>query len=193
MTPERWAKIERLYYAALEQDAEQRAIFLKNACAGDDNLRQEVESLLHYRDQGGDFIEIPAAAGLNAQLSAVASAVRRLHEPPVSGRFVGHSFGPYEVTTLIAAGGMGEVYRAVDRRLDRTVAIKILPEHLAADPERRERFGREAKIVSTLNHPHICALYDVGVEHGVSYLVMEYVDGRGRQTIRQSGQECVGK
>jgi serine/threonine protein kinase len=177
MTPERWAQVERLYHAALEQDVEQRAAFLQEACADDEELRQEVESLLHYGDQGGDFIEVPAAAGLNAQLFAVASAVRRLHEPPVPGRFVGRRFGPYEVTTLIAAGGMGEVYRAVDKRLDRTVAIKILPEHLAADPERRERFGREAKIVSTLTHPHICALYDVGVEDGAPYLVMEYVDG----------------
>jgi serine/threonine protein kinase len=187
MTPERWAEIERLYHAALEQDAEQRPAFLNDACAGDDDLRREVESLLHYRNEGGDFIEIPAAAGLTAQLSAVASAVRRLHEPPVPGRFVGRSFGPYQVTTLIAAGGMGEVYQAVDRRLERTVAIKILPEHLAADPERRERFGREAKIVSALSHPHICALYDVGVENGVPYLVMEYVDGETLESRIQRG------
>ena len=178
MTPERWAEVERLYHGAVERDAEQRAVFLKDACAGDEDLRQEVESLLHYRNQGGDFIEIPTPSGLTAQLSAVATAVRRLHEPPVRGRFVGRRFGPYEVTTLIAAGGMGEVYRAVDSRLERTVAIKILPEHLAADPERRERFGREARIVSTLNHPHICTLYDIGVQDGVPYLVMEYVDGQ---------------
>jgi serine/threonine protein kinase/Tol biopolymer transport system component len=187
MTPERWAEIERVYHAVLEQDAEQRSVFLKDACAGDDDLRQEVESLLHYGNQGGDFVEIPATAGLNAQLSAVARAVRRLDEPPVPGRLVGRSFGPYEVTTLIAAGGMGEVYRAVDRRLERTVAIKILPEHLAADPERRERFGREAKIVSTFSHPHICALYDVGVENGVPYLVMEYVDGETLESRIQRG------
>jgi eukaryotic-like serine/threonine-protein kinase len=187
MTPERWAEIERLYHAALEQDVEQRAVFLEDACAGDHDLRQEVESLLHYRNHAGDFIEIPAAAGLSAQLSAITSAVRRLHEPPVPGRFIGRSFGPYEITTLIAAGGMGEVYRAVDKRLERTVAIKILPEHLAADPERRERFGREAKIVSALSHPHICALYDVGVENGVPYLVMEYVDGETLESRIQRG------
>jgi serine/threonine protein kinase len=187
MTPERWVEIERLYHAVLEQDADRRDAFLRDACAGDDRLREEVESLLHYGGKAGDFLAAPAAAGLTAQLAAVASAVRRLHEPPAPGRFIGRSFGPYEVTTLIAAGGMGEVYRAVDRRLDRTVAIKILPEHLAADPERRERFGREAKIVSTLNHPHICALYDIGVQDGVPYLVMEYVDGETLEARIQRG------
>jgi eukaryotic-like serine/threonine-protein kinase len=179
MTPERWATIERLYHAALEHDADRRETLLREACAGDDHLREEVESLLRYGDkaQAGDFPRTSEAAGLTAQLSAVASVVRRLHEPPAPGGFVGRSFGPYEATTLIAAGGMGEVYRAADRRLDRTVAIKILPEHLAADPERRERFGREARIVGTLNHPHICSLYDIGVQDGVPYLVMEFVDG----------------
>ena len=187
MTPERWAEIERLYHAVLEQDADKRDAFLTDACADDDRLREEVESLLRYGDKAGDFLGSPETAELTVQLSSVANAVRRLHEPHVPGRFIGHSFGPYEVTTLIAAGGMGEVYRAVDRRLDRTVAVKILPEHLAADPERRERFGREAKIVSTLTHPHICALYDVGVQDGVPFLVMEYIDG---ETLEARIQRC---
>jgi len=187
MTPERWAKIERVYHAVLEQDADQRDAFLTGACADDDSLREEVESLLHYGRSAGDVPGTLETAGLTAQLASVASAVRQLHEPPVPGRFVGRTLGPYEVTTLIAAGGMGEVYRAVDRRLDRTVAVKILPEHLAADPERRERFGREAKIVSTLNHPHICALYDIGVQDGLPYLVMEYVDGETLEARMQRG------
>ena len=93
----------------------------------------------------------------------------------------GTRLGPYEVTALIGAGGMGEVYRATDTRLDRTVAIKVLPEHLADDPQRRERFEREAKAVSSLNHPHICTLHDVGEQDGVRYLVMEYVEGETLQ------------
>jgi len=76
----------------------------------------------------------------------------------------GTKLGPYQITDQIGAGGMGEVYRATDTRLDRTVAIKVLPEHLADDPQRRERFEREAKAVSSLNHPHICTLYDVGAD-----------------------------
>ncbi len=89
----------------------------------------------------------------------------------------GTRLGPYEIAAQIGAGGMGEVYRATDTRLDRTVAIKVLPEHLADDPQRRERFEREAKAVSSLNHPHICTLFDVGEQDGVHYLVMELVEG----------------
>ena len=85
--------------------------------------------------------------------------------------------GPYQIKDKLGAGGMGEVYRATDTRLDRTVAIKVLPAHFATDPARRDRFEREARIVSSLNHPHICTLYDVGEQEGVYYLVMELVDG----------------
>src|SRR5262250_1938708 len=85
--------------------------------------------------------------------------------------------GPYEVLSPLGAGGMGEVYRARDTRLERTVAIKILPDHLSADPVRKQRFEREAKTISGLNHPHICVLYDVGQQDGIDYLVMECLEG----------------
>ena len=90
---------------------------------------------------------------------------------------LGTRLGPYQIVDRIGAGGMGEVYRATDTRLDRSVAIKVLPEDLAADPERRGRFEREAKAVSSLNHPHICTLHDVGEQDGAYYLVMEVVEG----------------
>ncbi|HEX7252359.1 MAG TPA: protein kinase [Thermoanaerobaculia bacterium] len=89
----------------------------------------------------------------------------------------GTRLGPYEIVSPIGAGGMGEVYRARDTRLERTVAIKVLPEHLSASAELRQRFEREAKTISQLSHPHICALYDVGNHEGVEYLVMEYLEG----------------
>ena len=89
----------------------------------------------------------------------------------------GTQLGPYEITTALGAGGMGEVYRARDTRLDRTVAIKILPQHLSDDPVRKQRFEREAKAISSLSHPHICRLYDVGHQDGIAYLVMEYLEG----------------
>jgi Tol biopolymer transport system component len=89
----------------------------------------------------------------------------------------GTKLGPYEITGAIGAGGMGEVYRARDTRLDRTVAIKVLPAHLAETPEAKQRFEREARAVSALNHPHICALYDVGSQDGTEFLVMEYLEG----------------
>src|SRR2546423_4762896 len=89
----------------------------------------------------------------------------------------GTRLGPYEILALIGAGGMGEVYRARDTRLDRSVAIKVLPAALALDPQFRARFDREAKAISALDHPHICALYDVGEQDGTSFLVMQYLEG----------------
>jgi serine/threonine protein kinase len=89
----------------------------------------------------------------------------------------GTRLGPYEIVAAIGVGGMGEVYRARDTRLDRTVAVKVLPSHLSASPEVRQRFEREAKTISSLSHPHICALYDVGNQDGVEFLVMEYLEG----------------
>src|SRR5213078_3029122 len=89
----------------------------------------------------------------------------------------GSRLGPYEVLSPLGAGGMGEVYKAKDTRLDRTVAVKVLPQHLSENSDVRQRFEREAKTISSLSHPHICALYDVGNQDGVEYLVMEYLEG----------------
>ena len=89
----------------------------------------------------------------------------------------GTRLGPYEILAPIGAGGMGEVYKARDSRLERTVAIKVLPEHLAESAERKERFEREAKAISQLNHPHICTLHDIGNQDGIDFLVMEYIVG----------------
>src|SRR6266550_2889787 len=89
----------------------------------------------------------------------------------------GTKLGPYEILAPLGAGGMGEVYRARDTRLDRTVAIKVLASHLSSSPELKQRFEREAKSISALNHPHICSLYDVGSQDGIDYLVMEFLEG----------------
>jgi serine/threonine protein kinase len=89
----------------------------------------------------------------------------------------GTRLGPYEIQTPLGAGGMGEVYKARDTRLDRTVAIKVLPEHVATDPDLKQRFEREAKTISSLNHPHICTIHDVGSQDGIDFLVMEHLEG----------------
>src|ERR1700731_2329237 len=89
----------------------------------------------------------------------------------------GSRLGPYEVLSPLGAGGMGEVYKARDTRLERTVAIKVLPSHLSSSEDVRQRFEREAKTISSLSHPHICALYDVGSQDGIEYLVMEFLEG----------------
>src|SRR5687767_15360580 len=94
----------------------------------------------------------------------------------------GSRIGPYEVIGPLGAGGMGEVYKATDTRLDRTVAIKVLPEHVATDPDLKHRFEREAKTLASLSHPHICPVFDVGSQAGIDFLVMEYLEG---ETLEQ--------
>ena len=89
----------------------------------------------------------------------------------------GQRLGPYEILSPIGSGGMGEVYKAKDTRLDRTVAIKVIPSHIAADSDIRERFEREARAVSSLNHPNICTLHDIGSQDGVQFIVMEHIEG----------------
>ena len=98
----------------------------------------------------------------------------------------GAKLGPYEIVAPLGAGGMGEVYRARDTRLDRIVAIKILPNHLADRADLRQRFEREARTIARLNHPHICTIYDVGHQNGTDYLVMEYLEG---ETLTQRLQK----
>src|SRR5215468_1479943 len=94
----------------------------------------------------------------------------------------GSKLGPYEIQSPLGAGGMGEIYRARDSRLDREVALKVLPAHLSSDASLKQRLEREAKSVSKLSHPHICTLHDIGHQNGVDFLVMEYLDG---ETLEQ--------
>jgi len=155
---DRWHHIEALYHAALQRPPSERDVFLSAACEGDVELQAAIESLL--RQQSGSAVD-----GLTWE--HVPSAIEDRALAP------GAQFGPYKVIRAIGSGGMGEVYRAKDIRLDRDVAIKVLPEHLAKDSQARARFEREAKVVAVLNHPNICALYDVGPD----YLVMELVEG----------------
>ncbi len=99
----------------------------------------------------------------------------------------GTRLGPYQIESPIGAGGMGEVYKATDTRLERTVAIKVLPAHVASDPERKQRFEREAKVISGLNHPHICTLYEFDNHEGTDFLVMEYLEGETLAERLQKG------
>lgn len=172
MKPERWQQVEMLYLAGLERTTGQQAAYLAEACAGDEALRREVESLIHFHERAGTFIETPALE-VAAQLQAESQRYSLV------GRLIGH----YQIFSLLGAGGMGEVYRALDTRLDREVAIKVLPPHLAQDPEALTRFKREAKAVAALSHPNILAIHDFGTEKGLSYAVMELLEGetlRGR-------------
>lgn len=171
MTLERWRRIEDLYHRALERDPAERPAFLQQAAAGDQALQDEVVSLLEQRDQAEHFLAVPAA-----DLAAKALA-RDLTPAKTTALQPGARLGPYEIVSLIGTGGMGHVYRARDTRLDRTVAVKVLPPEIASSSQWRSRFEQEARAISRLSHPRICVLYDVGRQDGLDYLVMEYLEG----------------
>lgn len=174
MTPERYAEITRLCQPALELNASQRAAFLSQACAGDDELRSEVEELLAADEAEDSFIDQPA---LNAAAHIFA------HEQP---SLIGKQLGNYQILQRLGVGGMGEVFLAEDARLKRKVALKLLPATFTQDSERARRFEREAQAASALNHPNILTIYDFGQAElssgNLHYIVMEYIEG---VTLRQ--------
>jgi Tol biopolymer transport system component len=169
MEPERWKQIDRLLEAVQERPSGERNSFLRDACAGDEALEREIRSLLAAQEKAGKFLESPA---LEATARAVALQQASDAASPSSAGTVTHldaggRFGPYRIEGPLGAGGMGEVFRATDTRLGRAVAIKT------CRIEFSERFHREARAISSLNHPHICTLHDVGPD----YLVMELIEG----------------
>ncbi|MGA2593183.1 MAG: choice-of-anchor tandem repeat GloVer-containing protein [Bryobacteraceae bacterium] len=170
MDPDCWREIERLYHAALERDPAGRDAFLRDACHNAPDLHREVEELLAYQERAGGFIETPAVDMVARQDAAVLASEARFRLA------AGDRLGPYEILNPLGAGGMGEVYRARDTRLGRSVALKIVAARMAGQAGIR-RLEREARAISNLNHPHICALHDIGREGDLDYLVMEYVEG----------------
>lgn len=147
----RWNRIEQIFHEALALEPHDRAEYVQTACGHDDGLRERVESLLAQ----------------DKSLAALDDAVA------ARGRI-----GPYQLVSKLGAGGMGDVYLALDSRLGRRVAVKVLPPHFADNPERRRRFVTEARAASALNHPNIVAVHDFSSDGGLDYLVMEYVKGK---------------
>ena len=158
MTPERWRHITEIFHASLAQAPERREAFLGQACGADQPLRGEIESLLTADQAAREFGDIPLAL-------------------PASRLEPGTLLGPYRIDSLLGVGGMGEVYRAHDPRLGRAVAIKVLPSDVPSSPERLARFEREARLLASLNHPHIGGIYGVEESHVGRALVMELVEG----------------
>ena len=165
MTDDRWSRAERIFDAALDRPPAERAGFLAEACAGDDALRSTVESLLRHYGTAGSFLEEPAVKFAGAGSAQPAASL------------VGRQLGTYRIVGVLGAGGMGEVYRAHDTRLGRDVAIKILPSVYHADPERRMRFDREARLLASLNDPNIGTIHGIAEAEGVLVIVLELVEG----------------
>ena len=174
MSANRLRRLEDLYHAALARPANEREAYLRDACGGDAALQDEVRSLVAHAASADGFLE-------------QSPIVSRLALEP------GRVLGPYVVGKRMGAGGMGEVYRAHDTRLGRSVAIGDLPPEVAADPERRERFEREAKVIAALNHPSIVTIHSVEQSDDLRFLTMELVEGKTlRDLVRAADCRSVG-
>jgi serine/threonine protein kinase len=180
----RWTQIEQLYHAAVELPPSSRAGFLSQTCTNDTELRREVESLLAHVGQADELLENPEWQPVRAGESSLETArgSRRASA-------VGSQVGAFRIVEFLGAGGMGEVYRATDTRLHRDVAIKMLPPEFAQQPDWFARFQREARALAALNHPHICALHDVGP----NYLVMKYLEGQTLAARIKAGAPSIGE
>lgn len=184
MTPERWRQINAVFEQALEQSSGERAAFLARACQGDEELRRRVEAMLAADARNDLLIDRPAdeaAAGLLADQPSEAAVTQE------SEMLSGRALGSYRLLREIGRGGMGRVYLARDERLDRRVALKLLPASLTGDADRVARFQREARTASALNHPNILTIYDFGQDAGRHYIAAEFIEGRTlRALISQS-------
>ncbi|MGI9068856.1 MAG: protein kinase domain-containing protein [Pyrinomonadaceae bacterium] len=170
MKPERYQHIQALLQSALELEDDKREAFLREACAGDESLRRQVESLMISYEQAGSFLESPAA-------EPVASLVTNAKEMLRAGE----ALGPYRILSRIGSGGMGEVYLAEDTRLGRRIALKLLSASFTKDDDRIRRFRQEASAASALNHPNILTIYEVGQTDSIHFMATEFIEG---ETLR---------
>ncbi|HEX3145660.1 MAG TPA: serine/threonine-protein kinase, partial [Pyrinomonadaceae bacterium] len=171
MTPVRWQKIDELFHAALAREPAQINEFLNEACAGDQQLRRDLESLISSHQEADSFIESPPG-----HLAAELLGINGDQLKP------GQQIGNYEIVRQLGAGGMGEVYLADDTRLKRKIALKVLPRPFTINPDRARRFEREARSASALNHPNILTIFEIGQSDHAHFIAAEFVDGK---TLRQ--------
>jgi len=170
MKPERWDQVDKILQSVLERDPAERGAYLDQVCAGDEQLREAVLTVMASSEHDGTFMKSPLVQVSGDDLGDDS----KLKE--------GDSIGPYRIRKPLGRGGMGEVYLAEHTSLSREVALKILPEHFLDDAQRVQRFRQEARAVLALNHPNVVTVYDIGEASGVHFISTEFVEG---QTLRE--------
>jgi serine/threonine-protein kinase len=175
MSDTNWYKVREIFDLALRRQPDERRRFLNEVCGDDETLLTEVESLLSSHDSAESFMETPAVARV---ADVIETNTKKLE--------TGKCFGHYEIINQIGAGGMGEVYLAKDKKLDRNVAVKILNEEFSQDASNLNRFIREAKATSRLNHPNILVVHEIGQQENTNYIVSEFINGKTlREVIKE--------
>ena len=177
MDRELWKQVDALLEQALEQPPEEREAFVAKACQDNDVLRAEVLSLLRAQSQAAKFMERSA-------LNVAAHALAQDSNITTIASLVGQEIEGYQIEKLLGAGGMGEVYLARDNKLGRMIALKVLPLHFVLDRDRLSRFQREARALSSLNHPNLVTIYEVGEAKGLHFIAMELVEGKTLSSLR---------
>ena len=180
MTPERWGIISKIFNEAAALKVEERRTFIEEACAGNQALIAEIESLLSAHELAGDFIENPIVENVVGDISEM---------PTLTGTLIGH----YRIDKSIGRGGMGDVYLATDTRLDRCVALKKLPEKCSTDSLLLRRLRNEARAAATLNHPNVATIYSVEDIDDRPFITMEYVDGRTLDAVTPPEGMDIGR
>jgi serine/threonine protein kinase len=191
MTPERWQTIEELFHAALQLSRDEHPAFLEKACAGDDELRHEVGELLASLEEAADFIEQAPLVG--AISSVIQDSAEAREQQAAAPSLVGCRIGRYEIQSLLGAGGMGEVYLTHDVMLDRRIALKILTAQFTEDYAQVQRFEREARAASALNHPNIITIHEIGQDNGHHFIATEFITGQTLRARLDAGQIKTGE
>src|SRR6266498_2161838 len=181
MADEKWRRVRKVFDAALSRKAEERQNFVNEACGKDKSLLAEVESLLSSHDSAESFMETPAVAKV---ADAIEAETKKLE--------AGKRFGYYEIINQIGVGGMGEVYRARDEKLNRDVAIKVLPASFSENQDRLNRFEQEAQAAGALNHPNILTIHEIGEVDGCRFIATEFIEGQTLRERLRSGVDLDG-